>query len=98
VETVKLTLYLTGNTPRSVQAEEGLRRICEEEFTEGYELDIVDVLKQPDVAKTHHILATPTLVKEAPSPRRRVLGDLSNKKLLFMGLDMALDSSCGGEP
>ena len=82
----RLKLYITGHTPRSERAVVDLRRICEEEFACQYKLIVIDVLKHPKVAKDEKILATPTLIKELPPPLRRIIGDLSDKEKVFVGL------------
>ena len=74
-----LKLFVTGQTPRSELAIENLRRICEEEFQNEYELIVVDVLQRPQLAEDEKILATPTVIKELPPPLRRIIGDLSDK-------------------
>lgn len=83
-----LKLYVTGETPRSKRAIANLRRICEDELTSQYELVVVDVLERPQLAEDEKILATPTVVKELPSPIRRVIGDLSDSERVLLGLDL----------
>jgi circadian clock protein KaiB len=83
-----LKLFVTGQTPRSQLAIEDLRRICEEEFQNEYELIVVDILKRPQLAEDDKILATPTVIKELPPPIRRIIGDLSNKEKVLLGLDL----------
>jgi circadian clock protein KaiB len=83
-----LKLFVTGETPRSKRAIENLRRICEEEFQNEYELVVVDILKRPQLAEDEKILATPTVVKELPLPIRRIIGDLSEKAKVLLGLDL----------
>lgn len=83
-----LTLYVTGKTPRSEWAIVSLRRLCEEALPGKYELIIVDVLEQPQLAEDEKIFATPTLVKELPSPMRRIIGDLSNTEEVLIGLEI----------
>ncbi len=85
---VSLKLYITGQTSRSEQAITNLRRICEEELKGQYELDIVDVLEQPQRADDEKIIATPTLIKVLPPPERRVIGDLSNTLMVMKGLGL----------
>jgi circadian clock protein KaiB len=79
---------VTGRSPRAETAIENLRRICEEELEGEYELEIIDVLEDPDAADHDKILATPTLIKQLPPPLRRVIGDLSNKDKVLLGLDV----------
>ena len=83
-----LKLFVTGQTPRSELAIENLRRICEEEFQNEYELIVVDVLQRPQLAEDEKILATPTVIKELPPPLRRIIGDLSDKEKVLLGLDL----------
>lgn len=85
---VKLTLYVTGQTPNSQRAIANMRRICEDELGGQYELVIVDVLERPQLAEDDRILATPTLIKELPLPLRRIIGDLSDTEKVLLGLDL----------
>jgi circadian clock protein KaiB len=83
-----LKLFVTGQTARSELAIENLRRICEEEFPDEYELIVIDILKRPQLAEDEKILATPTVIKELPPPIRRIIGDLSDKEKVLLGLDL----------
>lgn len=83
-----LRLYITGQTPKSERAIENLRRICEEELNGQYEMVIIDVLERPQLAEDEKILATPTLIKELPPPLRRIIGDLSDKEKVLLGLEL----------
>jgi circadian clock protein KaiB len=83
-----LKLYVTGQTPRTQRAIANLRRLCEEELDECYELLVIDVLDHPQLAEDERILATPTLIKQLPPPLRRVIGDLSDKDKVLLGLDL----------
>ena len=83
-----LKLFVTGQTQRSESAISDLRRICEEEFQNQYELIVVDILKRPQLAEDEKILATPTVIKELPLPIRRIIGDLSDKEKVLLGLDL----------
>ena len=83
----QLKLYITGSTIRSEKAIGNLRRICEESLDKEYELVIVDVLDHPQLAEDNRILATPTVVRESPEPKRRVIGDLSDREQVLFGLD-----------
>ncbi len=86
-----LTLYIAGQTPRSERAISNLRHLCEKFFSYGeYEMNIVDVLEQPDVAERLKILATPMLVKELPPPSRRIIGDLSNAQQVIAWIEPGL--------
>jgi circadian clock protein KaiB len=88
-----LKLYVTGNTPKAQAAISNLRRICDEELGGKYELQIIDVLEHPQVAEDDRILATPTLIKRLPPPLRRVIGDLSDKHKVLLGLEVLPDAS-----
>ena len=79
---------MTGKTPRTEKAIANLRRICEEDLHGQYELQIIDVLEHPQLAEDEKILATPTLIKRLPPPLRRVIGDLSDKEKVLLGLDV----------
>jgi circadian clock protein KaiB len=83
-----LRLYVTGHTPRAQLAIENLRRICDEDLHGQYELQIIDVLANPQLAEDEKILATPTLIKQLPPPLRRVIGDLSDRDKVLLGLDV----------
>lgn len=83
-----LRLYITGKTGKSERAIENLRRICHEELQDQYEMEIVDVLDNPQLAEDEKILATPTLVKRLPPPLRRLIGDLSDTEKVLLGLDI----------
>ena len=88
MDTYLLKLYITGKTQRSDRAISNLRRICDEELSGKYQIVVVDVLEQPQLAENEKILATPTLIKELPPPVRRVIGDLSDSEKVLMGLDI----------
>lgn len=81
-----LKLYVTGDTPRTDRAISNLKELCEENFPDEYKIIIIDVLKQPDVAEKEKIIVTPTLIKESPLPKVRIIGDLSELKTVLMGL------------
>ena len=88
---------MTGATPRTQLAVANLRRICEAELANECDLEIIDVLEQPQVAEDQRILATPTLVKHLPPPLRRVIGDLSDRDKVLFGLELLpSDQSRGG--
>ncbi len=83
-----LRLYVTGATPRSVQAIKNIRRICEEHLKGRYSLKVVDVYQQPVLAKGEQIVAAPTLIKRLPLPLRRIIGDMANTDRVLLGLDL----------
>ena len=88
-----LKLYVTGKTSRSERAIENLKRICDEELPDAYELTIIDILERPQLAEDEKILATPMLIKELPPPLRRIIGDLSVRESVLLGLDLYADPS-----
>lgn len=83
-----LTLYVTGRTARAEVAIANLKRICEEQLDGEYDLSIIDVLENPQLAEDEKILATPTLIKQLPPPLRRVIGDLSDTEKVLLGLNV----------
>jgi circadian clock protein KaiB len=87
-ETYELRLYVAGSTPGSTSAVESLKAICEEHLQGRYKLAVIDVYQQPVLARNEQIIAVPTLVKQLPAPMRRILGDLSNKERVLLGLDL----------
>ena len=92
-----LKLYVTGKTPRSERAISNLRRVCEEELGGKYEMRVIDVLEHPQLAEDEKILATPTLIKELPPPLRRIIGDLSDKAKVLLGLDIQASEEGGAQ-
>jgi circadian clock protein KaiB len=93
-----LTLYVTGTSPRTKIAIDNLDRICKTELDGQYELEIVDVLEHPQRAEDERILATPTLIKQLPPPLRRVIGDLSDKEKVLLGLEVRSGNSTSPSP
>jgi circadian clock protein KaiB len=83
-----LRLYVTPQTIRSEQAIATLQDIVANELAGGYELEVIDVLEQPQLAKEEGIVVTPTLVKEEPPPLRRIFGDLTDRDQVLRGLDL----------
>jgi len=90
-KTYILKLYVAGNTPNSMRALKTLRNILETEFLGVYALKVIDVLKNPQLAEEDKILATPTLAKILPPPVRRIIGDLSDRERVLIGLDLLYD-------
>jgi len=83
-----LRLYVTGQTPRSAASIRNLRDVCDE-FLEGrFELQVIDLYQRPELAKDAQVVAAPTLIKRLPLPLRRLVGDLSNKQEVLIGLDL----------
>jgi circadian clock protein KaiB len=87
-KTYVLKLYVAGNTPNSIRALKMLNTILEEEFHGVYALKVIDVLKNPQLAEEDKILATPTLSKVLPPPVRKIIGDLSDRERVLVGLDL----------
>ncbi len=83
-----LRLYITGSTSRSILAIKNLKNICEKYLEGQYELEIIDLYQNPGLAEGEQIIAAPTLIKELPLPFRRIIGDLSNKEKVLLGLDL----------
>jgi len=83
-----LRLYVAGQTPRSLAAFDNLTRLCEEHLPGKYRIEVVDLLENPRLAKDDQILAIPTLVRKLPPPIRKVIGDLSNRVSVLVGLQL----------
>jgi circadian clock protein KaiB len=86
--TYRLRLYVAGQTPKSVLALRNLEQICEEHLQGRYEIDVIDLLENPQLAQGDQILALPTLVRRLPEPIKKIIGDLSNKERVLVGLDL----------
>jgi len=84
-----LRLYLTGTTPRSIQAVETIKGLCEAHLKDRYELEVVDLYQQPGRAEAAQIIAAPTLVKVRPLPLRRLVGDLTKPDRVLIALNLA---------
>jgi circadian clock protein KaiB len=87
--TYRLRLYITGRTSHSIRAIENLRKICDSELKGQYEVEVIDILENPRLAENEKILATPTLVKKLPEPVRKIIGDLSDREKVLLGLDIS---------
>jgi circadian clock protein KaiB len=88
-ETCFLRLYVAGETPRSVAAIRNLRKICDEHLAgRRYEIEVVDLIANPQLARNDEILAIPTLVRRLPQPMRKIIGDLSKTERVLKGLDL----------
>ena len=83
-----LRLFITGITPRSVDAVKEVRKLCEEYLKGRYELEVIDLYTQPQAASTNQIVAAPTLIKLLPLPVRKIVGDMTEKEKLLAGLDI----------
>jgi circadian clock protein KaiB len=84
----ELRLYIAGQTQKSVAAFANLKRICEEHLRGKYRIEVIDLLKNPQLARGDQILAVPTLVRKVPEPMRKIIGDLSNEERVLVGLDV----------
>jgi circadian clock protein KaiB len=85
----RLTLYVAGQTPRSLAAIANLKNICAEHLAGRHKIEVVDLTLHPEKAAKHQILALPTLVRDLPEPVRRIIGDLSNREKALVSLDLA---------
>jgi circadian clock protein KaiB len=84
----KLRLFVTGSTPRSSRAIANMRKICEENLSGRYDLEVIDVYENPEATRELQVVATPTLIKILPEPLRRIIGDLSDKEKVLAGLNL----------
>ena len=87
-EAWELRLYVAGKTARSVAALENLQRMCEEFLRGQYKIEVIDLLREPQLAKGDQIVAIPTLVRKLPQPVRKIIGDLSNQERTLVGLQL----------
>lgn len=83
-----LRLYITGSRPLSLRAVANIRAVCEENLKGRYELEVIDLYQQPSLAKGQKIIAAPTLIRRLPHPLRRLIGDMSQKEKVLLGLDL----------
>ncbi|MCX6623727.1 MAG: circadian clock KaiB family protein, partial [Acidobacteria bacterium] len=84
----ELRLYVAGQTAKSLQAFANLKRICEEHLAGEYHIEIIDLMKSPQLAAGDQIFALPTLVRRLPEPVKKIIGDLSNTERVLVGLDL----------
>ena len=91
-----LRLYVTGMTSRSARAVKNLQAICDEYLHGRYDLEVIDIYQQPVLLKGEQIIAAPTLVKKLPLPMRRIIGDMSNRERVLLGLDLLRSSDQRG--
>lgn len=84
----QLLLYIAGQTPKSIKALENIKKYAEEYLAGIYSIEIIDLLKSPQLAEGDQILAVPTLVRKFPEPIRKIIGDLSNKERVLVGLNI----------
>ena len=83
-----LRLYIAGNSPKSLTAIANLKKLCESYLSGQYRVEVIDLMKTPQLAQGDQILAIPTLIRKVPVPMRRILGDLSNTERVLVGLDI----------
>ena len=84
----ELRLYVAGKTPKAVTALSNLKKYCEEHLKGQYSIEVIDLLVHPQLAEGDQIFAVPTLVKKVPEPVRKIIGDLSDKEKVLVGLDI----------
>ena len=84
----ELRLYVAGQTVKSLSAFENLKKICDEYLPGQYQIEVIDLLEQPQLARGDQIIALPTLVRKLPVPIRKIIGDLSNTERVLVGLDL----------
>ena len=84
----ELRLYVAGQTPKSMTAFANLKKLCEEHLVGKYRIEVIDLLKNPQLARGDQILAIPTLVRKLPMPLKKIIGDLSNTERVLVGLDL----------
>ena len=84
----ELRLYVAGQTPKSLAAFANLKKICDEHLAGEYHIEVIDLLKNPQLASGDQILAIPTLVRKLPEPISKIIGDLSNTERVLVGLDI----------
>jgi circadian clock protein KaiB len=86
----QLRLYVAGQTPRSLSAFANLKRLCEENLPGRYDIEVVDLVKEPHRAQADQVVALPTLVRRLPEPLKRVIGDLSDKQRVLFGMELGV--------
>jgi circadian clock protein KaiB len=90
---VELRLYVAGQSPKSLAAIANLKNICAGNFEDDYKIQVIDLLKNPALARDHQILAIPTLVRSLPVPICKIIGDLSDTERVIVGLDIRTKKS-----
>ena len=85
-ETWQLCLYVAGQSPKSLRAFANLKEMCEEHLVGRYEIEVIDLIEHPELARNDDILAIPTLVRHLPAPLRKIIGDLSDTERVLVGL------------
>ncbi len=84
----RLRLYVAGRSPKCLTALENLKQFCEQHMAGQYEIEVIDLLENPRLAKDDQIIAIPTLVRKLPEPLRKIIGDLSDTERMLVGLDL----------
>jgi len=84
----RLRLYVAGQTPKSIAALANLKRLCEDHLAGRYRIEVVDLMRQPQLARRDDIVVVPTLVRQLPPPIRKIIGDLSKVERVLVGLDV----------
>lgn len=92
----ELRLYVAGQSPKSLAAFANLKQVCDNHLAGKYRIEVVDLLKNPQLARGDQIVAIPTLVRKLPSPIRKIIGDLSNTERVLVGLQLRPNSSSPG--
>jgi circadian clock protein KaiB len=92
-ENFVLRLYIAGQTPKCMRAFANLKRICEQYLADRYQIEMIDLLKNPTLARNDQILAVPTLVRRVPVPVKKIIGDLSNTQRVLAGLDVSIGAA-----
>jgi circadian clock protein KaiB len=92
-ESFVLRLYIAGQTPKCMRAFANLKRICEQYLADRYQIEMIDLLKNPALARNDQILAVPTLVRRVPVPVRKIIGDLSNTQRVLAGLNVSVGAA-----
>jgi len=95
-EFFELRLYVAGQTPNSLAALNNLKKICKEHMDEQYRIEVIDLLANPKLARGDQILAIPTLVRNLPTPIRKIIGDLSDTERVLVGLDLRTPDTVAG--
>jgi circadian clock protein KaiB len=87
-DSYNLRLYVAGQTPKSIAAIANLKKICEQHLSGRYDIEVIDLMKNPALAQRHQIVAIPTLIRQLPEPLKRIIGDLSNSEKVLVGLNI----------
>jgi circadian clock protein KaiB len=93
IDVWRLRLYVAGQSPKSLRAFANLKRLCDEHLAGRYDIEVIDLVEHPELARSDDILAIPTLVRRLPSPLRKIIGDLSNTERVLVGLRLETQDS-----